>query len=196
MKQKRRNIYPWLASALSFAASVVFAVVLVVESVNFRDTVHELGDDDRKLAKMLDICEVVAGLAGAFAVSFIALTAYRLKLRLKLVAAENEQIRRTEEVRREFVADITHALRTPLTGLMAAAEILRDGAHGLSEEEKRTLFNVILTDSRRLDALASDIAVCACAYEDDRTLRRMQAIMKRAKEDGRSVKGDKVKGEK
>ena len=36
--------------------------------------------------------------------------------------------RRTEELRREFVANVSHELRTPLTNIRSYAETLTDGA--------------------------------------------------------------------
>ncbi len=165
----------WLPPLLSFAASVVFAIVLAVETATFRRDVQTLdAAEAHAVTTALDLCECAAGLVGACAVASILLLARRLKRRLDRVAAENAAIRRHEAFRRASVSNVTHEIRTPLTGILAAVELLDAEAAGgaLDGAERRALLAVLRSESARLDRLAQDIL----------SLARIEA---RAESDGR-----------
>ena len=66
------------------------------------------------------------------------------------------ELKRLENVRREFVANVSHELRTPLTAIRGYAETLRDGA--LKDSEKSLEFvRVIHRHATRLQALIDDL---------------------------------------
>jgi two-component system phosphate regulon sensor histidine kinase PhoR len=66
------------------------------------------------------------------------------------------QIKRLEEIRMEFVLNVTHELRTPLTAIRGYAETLLDG--GLDDRQEATKFlEVILRHAERLGRLLSDL---------------------------------------
>ena len=63
-------------------------------------------------------------------------------------------LRRLENIRREFVSNVSHELKTPLTAIQAYAETLLD--HVLEDPENRVRFvERIVEQSNRLDALIS-----------------------------------------
>ncbi len=66
------------------------------------------------------------------------------------------ELRRLENIRREFVSNVSHELKTPLTAIHAYAETLLDGA--LEEPEHRTQFvERIGEQANRLHALIQDL---------------------------------------
>src|SRR5580704_110690 len=66
------------------------------------------------------------------------------------------ELRRLENIRREFVSNVSHELKTPLTAIQAYAETLLDGA--LDEPEHRTKFvERIGEQAGRLHALIQDL---------------------------------------
>ncbi|HEV3301688.1 MAG TPA: ATP-binding protein [Planctomycetaceae bacterium] len=66
------------------------------------------------------------------------------------------ELRRLENIRREFVSNVSHELKTPLTAIQAYAETLLDGA--LDEPEHRTNFvERIGEQAGRLHALIQDL---------------------------------------
>jgi two-component system phosphate regulon sensor histidine kinase PhoR len=66
------------------------------------------------------------------------------------------ELRRLENIRREFVSNVSHELKTPLTAIQAYAETLLDGA--LDEPEHRTKFvERIGEQAGRLGALIQDL---------------------------------------
>jgi two-component system, OmpR family, phosphate regulon sensor histidine kinase PhoR len=73
-----------------------------------------------------------------------------------VVARETTELRRLIEVRRDFVANVSHELKTPLAAIRGYAETLRDGA--LAEPETAERFtDRILRQCRRLQALLDDL---------------------------------------
>ncbi|MGC1416193.1 MAG: ATP-binding protein, partial [Candidatus Acidiferrum sp.] len=68
------------------------------------------------------------------------------------------ELRRLERVRRDFVANVSHEFRTPLTAIQGFAETLLAGA--IDDSVNRTRFlEIILEHSRRLARLTEDLLV-------------------------------------
>jgi len=69
------------------------------------------------------------------------------------------EMRRLEQVRRDFVANASHELRTPVAAIRGYAEALLDGEP--LPEESRSFVEVIERNARRLTALVDDILALA-----------------------------------
>ena len=67
-----------------------------------------------------------------------------------------DELARTEQFRREFLANISHDLRTPLTMIRGYAEMVRDISWE-DEKERETDLNVIIREADRLTGLVNDI---------------------------------------
>jgi two-component system phosphate regulon sensor histidine kinase PhoR len=68
------------------------------------------------------------------------------------------ELRRLERVRRDFVANVSHEFRTPLTAIQGFSETLLAGA--IDDPQNRTRFlEIILEHSRRLARLTEDLLV-------------------------------------
>lgn len=66
------------------------------------------------------------------------------------------ELGKTEALRREFLANVGHDLKTPLTMIKAYAEMVRDVS--FKDEQKRTEnLNVIIEETDRLNILVNDI---------------------------------------
>ncbi|SHE61791.1 sensor histidine kinase [Caloramator proteoclasticus] len=61
-----------------------------------------------------------------------------------------------EKTRREYVANISHELRTPIASLRAMSETLLDGMIN-DEQEKQRYYQIMLTESIRLQRLINDM---------------------------------------
>ena len=68
----------------------------------------------------------------------------------------NEEIEKTESQRREFMANVGHDLRTPLTMVKAYAEMIRD-LSGRDEKKRTEHCGVIIDEVDRLTLLVNDI---------------------------------------
>ncbi|WP_165450527.1 ATP-binding protein [Intestinimonas massiliensis (ex Afouda et al. 2020)] len=64
---------------------------------------------------------------------------------------------KTEEMRREFVANVSHELRTPLTNIRSYAETLVDNAGELPADTEKNFLGVILNESDRMTHIVQDL---------------------------------------
>ena len=75
---------------------------------------------------------------------------------LLLVIYDLTQLRKLENFRRDFIANVSHEIKTPLTVIRGAVETLREGA--LEEPESAARFmQIIELHSQRLTSLVEDI---------------------------------------
>ena len=66
------------------------------------------------------------------------------------------ELRRLEQVRTDFAANVSHELKTPLTSIRGFVETLLDGAID-NPEMARKFLNIIMLESERLTRLINDI---------------------------------------
>lgn len=75
---------------------------------------------------------------------------------LLLAVTDLTNLRRLESFRSDFIANVSHEIKTPLTGILGAADALQSGA--ISDPKLSEKFLGILSDqSKRLNALVQDI---------------------------------------
>jgi len=60
-----------------------------------------------------------------------------------------------DNMRKEFVADVSHELKTPITSIMGCADTLLDSEY--DKEMQSKFLNVILSESNRMSKLVSDL---------------------------------------
>lgn len=68
----------------------------------------------------------------------------------------SKEIAKSDDLRRELMANISHDLRTPLTMIKAYAEMVRDLSGDIPEKRERHL-KVIIDETDRLSSLVNDI---------------------------------------
>ncbi|MBS1369101.1 MAG: HAMP domain-containing protein [Lentisphaeria bacterium] len=73
-----------------------------------------------------------------------------------LVFYDMTQLRKLENFRRDFIANVSHEIKTPLTVIRGAVETLQDGAIGEPQSARRFM-EIIATHSERLNSLVQDI---------------------------------------
>jgi len=64
-----------------------------------------------------------------------------------------EKLDRTEQDRREFIANLSHDLRTPLTSIKGFIEALVDGT--VPEERRRSILGIVKNETLRMESLVS-----------------------------------------
>ena len=84
--------------------------------------------------------------------------------------AMTEQLADTDRRQREFLADVAHELRTPITAIDGFASALVDGA-ARTDEDRREAAETIKEESDRLCALVSDLQALTVADLDQEVAR-------------------------
>ena len=70
-----------------------------------------------------------------------------------------------DNMRKEFVADVSHELKTPITSIMGYADTLADGEYDKETQDK--FLGVIASEARRMAKLVSDLLTLS-RYDNDK----------------------------
>lgn len=100
----------------------------------------------------------LAALVGVAGVLLFFFVIYRQRVRIR-------ELSRVERFRREFIADFSHELKTPLTGMIGAVELLED-AGPMSGENRAELLKMIRGEAGRVNDLAQGILTLARLERD------------------------------
>ncbi len=106
---------------------------------------------------------LLAGLLGGACVLLVLLSTYRQHVRMRALA-------RLEAFRREFIADVSHDIKTPLTGILGAADLL---ASDPPAPVRQKLIALVKKESVRLNDLAQNVLSLARLERDGFTPVRM-----------------------
>lgn len=96
---------------------------------------------------------VLAALVAAAGVMLFFLVTYRQRVRIR-------ELSELERFRREFISDISHEIKTPLTGIIGAVDLLSD-YEALSADERGSLLSMVRRESGRVNELAESVLALA-----------------------------------
>lgn len=137
-----------LKSQYGYIALIIFGISLIISYVissQISRPIVKISDSAKKLAN------------GDFNVSFSTDSKVQeiKELSTMLDLAKNE-LSKTDELRRDLMANVGHDLRTPLTMIKAYAEMTRD-LESQTPEKRAENMNIIIEETDRLNILVSDI---------------------------------------
>ena len=92
-------------------------------------------------------------------------------------------VERLEELRREFIADFSHEVRTPLAALKSAVETFEFDRGLLTEEQESQLRRIMARQLARLERLAQDLSELSHIEAGDLSLERAEIDLRRLIED-------------
>jgi two-component system phosphate regulon sensor histidine kinase PhoR len=93
------------------------------------------------------------------------------------------RVERLEELRREFIADFSHEVRTPLAALKSAVETFEYDRTHLTDEEDGQLRRIMTRQLARLERLAQDLSELSHIEAGDLSLERTEIDLQRLVED-------------
>jgi two-component system phosphate regulon sensor histidine kinase PhoR len=73
-----------------------------------------------------------------------------------IVLNDITRLRRLENIRRDFVANVSHEIKTPITAIKAGVETLREGAIK-SKNDSRRFLEIVEKHAERLEAIIEDL---------------------------------------
>ena len=102
--------------------------------------------------------------AGALVVLAIFFFVHKYERHIARLASERDlqdklldELRKLEQFRRDFISNVTHEIKTPVTGILGAIEILANETSALDAQDRADLQKVLKDQSVRLNALVEDI---------------------------------------
>ncbi|MDC3423972.1 cell wall metabolism sensor histidine kinase WalK [Aquibacillus sp. 3ASR75-11] len=87
-----------------------------------------------------------------------------------LVFHDITELKMLEQMRKDFVANVSHELKTPITSIRGFTETLLDGAME-DEATRRQFLNIILDESERLQSLVHDLLELSRLEKDEMKLQ-------------------------
>jgi two-component system phosphate regulon sensor histidine kinase PhoR len=92
-------------------------------------------------------------------------------------------VERLEELRREFIADFSHEVRTPLAALKSSVETFEYDRALLTSEQESQLRRIMSRQLARLERLAQDLSELSHIEAGDLSLERTEIELRRLVED-------------
>jgi len=103
------------------------------------------------------------------------------KIGTLIVVHDVTRLRRLENLRRDFVANVSHELKTPITAIKGAVETLKDGA--MENSQSQSFLDIANRQADRLNAIIEDLLALSRLERDvesagiDRSLQPLQEIL-------------------
>ncbi|MHB9838275.1 phosphate regulon sensor histidine kinase PhoR [Paraburkholderia terrae] len=110
----------------------------------------------------------------------------------KLVLSQDiTELERTDAMRRDFVANVSHELKTPLTVLSGFLETMRELP--LDESERVRYLDLMMQQAQRMQHIVSDLLVLATLEGDNKPpssqIVDMRAVVRHLQDDAQSLSG-------
>ncbi|MEW6428012.1 MAG: ATP-binding protein [Thermodesulfobacteriota bacterium] len=83
-----------------------------------------------------------------------------------IVLNDVTRLRRLENIRKDFVANVSHELKTPITTIKGFVETLRDGAID-NPDDARHFLDIVLKHADRLNAIVEDLLTLSRIEQED-----------------------------
>ncbi|MHC1722553.1 MAG: sensor histidine kinase [Aminipila sp.] len=132
----------------------VMAYFVSIES-NAYDSAFSFMIKNKYFGITMVICVLCSGIFSLFMYNQIMKPVHKLQEQMVKTTEENKK---AEQIRSEFVANVTHELKTPLTSISGFIETLQDGA-AENPEIRNKFIDIIAIETSRLKRLIEDVLV-------------------------------------
>ncbi|MDM7916250.1 MAG: ATP-binding protein, partial [Candidatus Eisenbacteria bacterium] len=89
-----------------------------------------------------------------------------------LVLADVTEIRRLERIRRDFVANVSHELKTPITAIRGYAETLLEDVEDADSETRRRFLGILEKQASRMNRIIEDLLALSRLESTGGTIER------------------------
>src|SRR5699024_4606270 len=86
------------------------------------------------------------------------------------------EIKKLEVMRKDFVANVSHELKTPITSIVGFSETLIDGAKD-EQESLDHFLEIIYEESKRMEVLIDDLLVLSNLEHDEHKIQASEVNM-------------------
>ena len=139
------NIYSSQFIYISLIVLIIALIIAVLISNKISKPILKINESVQKMGK------------GNYNVDFTTDSSiYEIKELSNTLNQTKNELAKTDELRRELLANVSHDLKTPLTMLKAYAEMIRDINYKDKKKMKDNL-NIIIDETDRLNLLVNDI---------------------------------------
>lgn len=132
----------------------VLAYFVSIES-NINGSAFSFMLNNKSFGITMIICVLCSGIFSLFMYNQIMKPVVKLQEQMVKTTEENKK---AEQIRSEFVANVTHELKTPLTSISGFIETLQDGA-AENPEIRNKFIDIIAIETSRLERLIEDVLV-------------------------------------
>jgi signal transduction histidine kinase len=115
---------------------------------------------------------LLAGIVGGAGVLLVLFFTFRQRARVRELARERDvqrrlldEMKKIESFRRDFIADVSHEIKTPLAGIIGIVDLLTSPGN-LPQESKDSLLPMLKKESERLNRLVQGILALARIERD------------------------------
>ncbi len=134
----------WLSSILaSLFAAVVAAVIAYFFTKRLVRPLQEIAQHAGSMARGLPVPQISE--SGVRELNELAVSFNHM----------SKQIQDTERIRRDFIANLSHELRSPMTNIQGFIQGMTDGT--ISQEEAKPYLDIVLSETKRLNALIAGL---------------------------------------
>lgn len=98
------------------------------------------------------------------------------------ITTANEELKKANRLKDDFLANTSHELKTPLTGIIGIAESLIDGAAGNINDSQKSNLQMIVFSGKRLTHLVNDILDFSKMKNNDILLHKKSVDMRQITE--------------
>lgn len=118
---------------------------------------RRLGEENDAVLRRMRLTAVVAFAAQLGFVLVLLVMHHRLRARNARLIEMRDQLARALEVRRRFLAGVSHDFRTPLNAISGFAQLLMHRDIDVSEEKRRRFLTLITESAGRLERMTTDL---------------------------------------
>lgn len=150
---------------------------LFLEAIRNNDLAAVISDALKKAGSVRGETTIVYPVRKVFEVSATPIFDDKKVIGCLAVIHDITELRKLETVRSDFVANVSHELKTPLTSIKGFVETLLEGAID-DRENNRAFLKIIREHTERLDALVNDLLVLSSLESKEMSLDKNSINLK------------------